>query len=225
MKESTISIFEIIYTLKSKWRIIAITTLITTIMSSLYSFFFISPIYSSNLKVFIGKNNMDINNYSSEDITLYQNLAKTYTELIPTEDLIKKAIKNSNLIIDSKDVIRGLTIENNKDSQIISLTYINKELETSKIVLDSLTKEFIRESKELSPNINIKIIEGSKYPLYPDNFNSIRNIIIGIVMGIFLGVTIMIIMECISATFNNKDQIEECIGIPVIGIIPCNDDN
>ena len=224
MEERTISIFEIIYTLKSKWEIIAITTLIITIMSSLYSFFLISPIYTSSLKVFIGKNNIDINNYSSEDITLYQNLAKTYTELIPTEDLIKKAIKNSNLVIDSKDVIKGLTVENDKDSQIISLTYINKEVETSKIVLDSVTNEFIIESKELSPNISIKIIEGSKYPLSPDNFNSIRNISIGIVMGLFLGFTIMMIMEYISDTFKNKYQIEEFIGLPVIGVIPCNDD-
>lgn len=224
MGADTINILEIIYTLKSKWRNIVIVVLIITIIVSLYSFFLISPLYSSNLKVFIGKNSVSDDGYNYEDMTIYQHLAKTYSELIPTEDIIKKAISHTNLDIDSKDIIKGLEVTNDENSQIISLTYKHKEIEYSKIVLDAITEEFIRESRDLSPNASIKIIESSKYPIYPCNLDSIRNIIVGLVTGLFFGITIVLMMEYTSGTFKNKEQIEDAIGLPVIGVIPCNED-
>ena len=52
MEEETISISEIIQIIKSKWKIIIIVTLTATIISALYSFFLVTPVYTSSLKVF-----------------------------------------------------------------------------------------------------------------------------------------------------------------------------
>lgn len=59
MEEETISISEIIQIIKSKWKIIIIVTLTATIISALYSFFLVTPVYTSSLKVFIGKDTME----------------------------------------------------------------------------------------------------------------------------------------------------------------------
>lgn len=220
MEEETISISEIIDIIKSKWKVIIIVTLTATIISAIYSFFLVIPVYTSSLKVFIGKDTMEKKEYSTGDVTLYQNLLKTYSELITTDDLIEKAVDKSHIVILPEAVSGGLSVSESEETQIMSIKYRNTDSILSKDVLDSVTQEFIKESKELIPNGSVKVVESSKYPIYPSNLNSIRNILMGIIGGVFLGITLVIFMEYVSNTFKTKEQVETIIGIPVIGLIP-----
>lgn len=223
MEEEIISISELIDILKAKWRIILITTLLTVIVSVLYSFFLLTPMYSSSLKVFIGKNSIEKKEYSSGDVTLYQNFLKTYSELVKTDDLSEKAIKSSGLNVAPEKVISGLEVKQGEETQIMTISYKSSDIALSKNVLDAVTDEFIKEAKELIPNVNLKVVESSKYPINPYNSNSIRNIFLGVVIGVFIGVVYVFLLEYLNNTFKSKDQIEAKLGIFVIGLIPCEE--
>lgn len=225
MEEETISILEIIDIIKSKWKVITIVTLTATIISAVYSFFLLTPVYTSSLKVFIGKDTMEKKEYNSGDVTLYQNLLKTYSELITTDDLIVKAVDKIHFDVLPEVVSRGLSVSEGEATQIITIKYQDSNSILSKDVLDAVTQEFIEEAKGLIPDGSVKVVESSKYPVYPSNLNSIRNIIIGIVVGGFLGITLVLFMEYISNTFKTKKQVEDNIGIPVIGLIPYIDED
>ena len=125
MEEETISISEIIQIIKSKWKIIIIVTLTATIISALYSFFLVTPVYTSSLKVFIGKDTMEKKEYSTGDVTLYQNLLKTYSELITTDDLIEKAVEKSHLDVLPEAVAGGLSVSQGEETQIMTIKYKN----------------------------------------------------------------------------------------------------
>lgn len=224
MEEEEINISEIIDVLKSKWRVIVIITLMTTIISVFYSFFMIVPIYTSSLKVFIAKSVTSKVDYNAGDIMLYQNLLKTYSELLKNDDLIERAVDNSGLDVSVTQVKSGFSVTEGEDTSIMTITYSCNDIELSKNVLDIVTDEFIIESKEFIPSGSVKIIEKSKYPVYPDNLDSSRNILIGIVAGIFMGITIVLFMEYINNTFKTKERVESTLKIPVIGVIPFNGD-
>ena len=55
MEEQVISISEIIDAVKKRWKIIALCTLIATLLSGIFSFFIIAPTYEASTKIFIGK--------------------------------------------------------------------------------------------------------------------------------------------------------------------------
>lgn len=211
MREETVSVFEIICLLKNNWKKIIITMLLTTIASALYSFFIIVPKYSSSLKIFVGKDMIEKQEYSSQDIDLYQNLARTCSELIPTEDLVRKAVKSANIDVKPQEVIKGLTVVNGEDSQIITLKYESKERALTKKILDIVTKEFIKESKDIFPNGSIKVIETSKTPIYPVNFKSLRNIFLGLFIGFIISTIVLIISEYIKSMFNNEKYNKDTI--------------
>ena len=64
MEEQVISISEIIDAVKKRWKIIALCTLIATVVSGIFSFFIISPTYEASTKVFIGKEESSVENYN-----------------------------------------------------------------------------------------------------------------------------------------------------------------
>lgn len=155
MNEEIIRIEDIVDILMKRWKMILSITLIATIFSAIISFFIISPKYQANTKVFIGKENTQAQDqsYNSNDVQMYQKLLKTYAEVIQTNDLIEKAVDVDRLNLKSEDVLKNLTVTPRADTQILEIQYTNVDKLLAKDVVDSITTEFIKSSKELIPMV------------------------------------------------------------------------
>ncbi|OPJ65359.1 YveK family protein [Clostridium chromiireducens] len=220
--EEFIRIEEIADILLKRWKMILSITLLTTLTVGIISIFVIAPKYEASTKVFIGKERTDSKdqNYNNSDIQMYQQLLKTYAEVIKTNALVEKAINTSNLNTTSEEILSDLTVTPTANTQILEIKYISKDRELSKVVLDSITGEFIKTSTELIPNGNVKVIEPAKLPENPASPNNKMNIAIAFLVGLMISVGLSFLLEFIDNTFKNKEQVEQILGIPVIGAIP-----
>lgn len=220
--EEFIRIEEIADILLKRWKMILSITLLTTLMVGIISIFVIAPKYESNTKVFVGKERTDSKdqNYNNSDIQMYQQLLKTYAEVIKTNALVEKAINASNLNTTSEEILSDMTVTPTANTQILEIKYISKDRELSKAVLDAITGEFIKTSTELIPNGNVKVIEPAKLPDSPASPNNKMNIAIAFLVGLMISVGLSFLLEFIDNTFKNKEQVEQILGIPVIGAIP-----
>lgn len=131
MEENTISLQEIAYALKKRWKLIALITIAATLVSAILSFFVIKPQYEAKTKLFIGKQETSQNaaNYDNNDIMMYQKLMKTYAELAKTSDLVTKAVKNAKLDYNQnqiKGVLNNLNVTPSADTQILDLSFKGK---------------------------------------------------------------------------------------------------
>ena len=83
-----------------------------------------------------------------------------------------------------------------------------------------LSNEFIKISKELVPNGNVRVIEEVELPEEPVSPNKVRNIAIAFLLGLMGSVGLVFLIEYLDNTYKNKDQLEKNLGIPVLGAIP-----
>lgn len=224
MNENIIKIEDIINILKKRWKMIVSITIILTVFSIIMGFYIISPKYEASTKVFIGKENSKDTKYSDNDVTMYQKLLKTYAEVIATNNLIQKAIDKEGLNIISEEVLKGLTVTPRNDTQILEIKYISEDKILAKEIIDSITDEFIESSTELIPNGNVKIVEEVKIPENPVSPNKKMYVAIAFLLGLVISVGLSFLLEFMNNTINTKEQLEQILGIPVIGAIPddCN---
>ena len=218
--EEIIKIEDIIDILMKRWKMILSITLIATLTCGIISFFVIAPKYEASTKVFVGKENTKDQNYNNSDIQMYQQLLKTYAGVITTNDLVEKAINTSDLNITSEEVLKGLTVTPSANTQILEIKYISTDRVLSKDLVDAVTTQFIETSKELIPNGNVKIIESVKMPEGPVSPNKTMNIAIAFLLGLMISVGLAFLLEFMDNTFKTKEQLEQILGIPVIGAIP-----
>ena len=226
MNEEIIRIEDIIDVLKKRWKIIASITIIATVVSAIISFFVISPKYEASTKLFIGKEqsqNAD-QSYSNNDVQMYQKLLKTYAEVIATNDLVGRALDEANLNLNSLDVLGNLTVTPRADTEILEISYINTDPELAKEVVESVTNEFINYSTELIPNGNVQVIEEVRVPENPVSPNKKLNIAIAFLLGLMVSVGFSFLIEFMNNTFKTKEQLESQLGLPVIGVIPNEDE-
>ena len=223
MEEQVISISEIIDAVKKRWKIIVLTTVLATVVSGIFSFFVISPTYEASTKIFIGKEGAESEGYNSSDVSMYQNLIKTYSELIKTKDLVNKAIDNSEYDLSVNSVLNGITVNTLTGTQILQISYQSKSPSIAKNMLESITNEFITKAEELVPNGNVKILESVELPKKPVAPNKTMNIAIAFILGMMVGFGIVFLLEYLDNTYKNKEQLEKDLDIPVLGVIPMSD--
>ena len=224
MEEQVIRLDELFDALKKRWLMILSITLIATIISAVLSFFIIKPQYEASTKVFIGKDESENQNYSQNDVLMYQKLMKTYSEAIKTKDLVSRSLKNTNIDLEAGEVLSNLTVTTVSDTQILEIKYKNNKPQVAKVVIEKVANEFIKTSKELVPNGNIQIIESVQLPEKPISPNKKMNIAIAFLLGLMIGVGLAFLLEFLDNTFKNKDQLERELEIPVIGTIPTVND-
>lgn len=220
MEEQVIRLDELFEALKKRWLMIISITLVATIVSAALSFFVIKPQYEASTKVFIGKDESENQSYSQNDVLMYQKLMKTYSEAIKTKDLISRGLKGTSINIEPKDVLSNLTVVTVADTQILQIKYKSKNPQEAKAIIEGISDEFIKTSKELVPNGNIKVIEAVELPENAVSPNKKMNIAIVFLLGLMIGVGLAFLLEFLDNTFKNKDQLEREFEIPVIGSIP-----
>lgn len=220
MEEQVISLSEIFEALKKRWIMIVAITLTATLISGLISFFVIDPVYETSTKVFIGKEESDETAYNTNDIQMYQKLLQTYAQAIKTRDLVGRAIDKLSYDLEENNVIGALTVTPVTDTQILQINYKSKDPKEAKDVLKSVTQEFIKTSKELVHNGNVKIIEEVQLPENPVSPNKKMNIAIAFLLGLMVSVGLVFLLEYLDNTYKNKEQLEKELDIPVLGAIP-----
>ncbi|NGT52296.1 capsular biosynthesis protein [Clostridium perfringens] len=224
MEENTISLQEIAYALKKRWKLIALITIAATLVSAILSFFIIKPQYEAKAKLFIGKQETQENNaYNNSDVMMYQQLMKTYAELVKTSDLVTKAVKNADLDYNQnqiKGILNNLTATPSADTQILDLNFKGGNPKEVLKVTEAITNEFISESKELIPNGNVQVIQKPQLPEHPVSPNKKLNILIAFVLGLMIGVGVVLLLEYLDNTFKSREELEKTLDLPIIGAIP-----
>ena len=224
MEENTISLQEIVYALKKRWKLIVLITIAATLVSAILSFFVIKPQYEAKTKLFIGKQESQDNNaYNNSDVMMYQQLMKTYSELVKTSDLVTKAVKSADLDYNQKEIkeiLKNLNANPSADTQILDLSYKGGNPKDVLKVTEAITNEFISESKELIPNGNVQVIQKAQLPEHPVSPNKKLNILIAFVLGLMVGIGVVLLLEYLDNTFKSREELEKTLELPIIGTIP-----
>ena len=225
-----INILEYLNEIRKNCRNIAIITLSFILIASIYTTFFMKQDYEATVKVFIGKQKFQntMESYNNEEITLYQRLITTYSEVIKSKKLINKSINESKINslrevdgkIEYESVIGDLTVNPISDTQIIELKYTSKNPQQSYNLLYSMTENLIAYSKELYPTVNIKVLE--QVNVSNGNLMSRKIIIMGIafICGLIVSIGGVVMMMYFNNTFKSKESLEKELGLAVIGSIP-----
>lgn len=225
-----INILEYLNEIKKNCRNIAIITLSFILIASIYTTFFIKQDYEATVKVFIGKQKFKNvkESYNNEEITLYQRLITTYSEVIKSKKLINKSVNESKINslkeVDEKieygSVIGDLTVNPLTDTQIIELKYISKNPQQSYNLIYSMTKNLIAYSKELYPTVNIKVLEQVNVNSGALMSKKIMIMSIAFIFGLIVSIGGVIMMMYFNNTFKSKESLEEELGLAVLGAIP-----
>ncbi len=222
MNHKEFNVKNILIILKENKISIILITMIAVMISVYINIYIAKPYYEVNTKIFVGKENSKEAVYNSNDIEVYKNLIKTYSEIVMTDDFISNSLKKNKINISTNIVQDRLSVTPGAETQILGISYVSYDKNEAQKVVAAISNEIVDEMKVLIPNINTKVIETPKLPSQPVGPRIKINILVSLVCALIMSIGLAFFREYINNSVKDAEAVETETGIKVIGKIPFN---
>lgn len=218
--EETISIKDIFKTLKKRWKLIILLTLIAALISGTISYFLLTPVYESSTQILVNQKQSE-NQLDSTQIRSNIDMINTYSVIIKSPAILEKVIDELELDQSVDQLSQKITINSQENSQVFSLTVQDSNPSKAVDIANTVSETFQKEIKDIMNVDNVSVLakaETKENPT-PVKPNSILNIAIAVVVGLIAGVGLAFLLEYMDNTIKDEDDIERLLELPILGSI------
>ncbi|NCT37338.1 capsular biosynthesis protein [Bacillus sp. EB93] len=218
--EETISINDIFKTLKKRWKLIMLLTLIAALISGTISYFLLTPVYESSTQILVNQKKSE-NQLDSNQIQSNIDMINTYSVIIKSPAILEKVIDELDLKLSVEQLSGKITINSQENSQVFSLTVQDSNPTQAVEIANTVSSTFQEEIKDIMNVDNVSIlakaeIKENPTPVKP---NPLMNIAIAVVVGLMAGVGLAFLLEYMDNTIRDEKDIETLLDLPLLGSI------
>ena len=213
-----INLKDILYYFRKNCFIIIELVLLAVIVAEVYIGFFENPMYKSDTTILVY--NEQTEHVTTNDITLNNQLVKTYSQIIKSRKVLSKVIRELSLNYNISQLSSMITVSSVNDTQIIRITVVNEDNKKAKQIANTLARIFSEEVTEMYKLDNVSIIDEAIIAKEPFNINGIKTLIIAIILGVALGSAIVFVKYYFDDTIKSIDEVEKSLNLPIMGVVP-----
>lgn len=196
--------------------------LVGGVLAFLVSFVFMTPKYSATTDILV--------NQKADNAQMQFNAQQADLQAINTyKDVLKKDVILSPVLkqIRQKDNYNGnlsqlqssISIENQTNSQVLSVTVTDKNAYTAADVANTIGNVFSKKIKKMMKIDNVTVVTKAVADTKPVSPNKKLNILIGLVAGLIIGIAIVVMRSLFDTTVKDENFLTEELGLVSLGAV------
>jgi capsular polysaccharide biosynthesis protein len=214
-----VNIKEVLNYLLSKAWLIVVILLTVLAGGEVYTALLKTPLYESKTNVVLISDSSS-KQITTNDVTLSNNLVKTYSEIVKSRSVLNKVIEKLKLSESYEGLAGKITVSSVTSTQLITIRISDKDSAKAKTIANEVAKVFKSEIKDIYGIDNVQIVDeaveaGSAY-----NINIIKETIIYLIAGLAIGVGVAYVMYLLDKSIKDSETVEDKLGLTVIGVVP-----
>ncbi|GAJ26246.1 tyrosine-protein kinase transmembrane modulator EpsC [Liquorilactobacillus sucicola DSM 21376 = JCM 15457] len=192
------------------------------LVSLIVSFVFMSPKYSATTDLLVSQkvNNEQIQfNIQQADlqaINTYKDVLKKDVILSP---VLREIRRNNNYSGDLEDLAKAISIENQTNSQVISISVTDKNAYTAADIANTVGDVFSKKIKKMMKVDNVAVVTKATVDTEPVSPNKKINTLVGLLLGLIIGVAIIVVRSLLDTTVKDEKYLTDEIGLVSLGTI------
>ncbi|WAM33643.1 YveK family protein [Caldicellulosiruptor morganii] len=215
---------EYVLIIRKRLPLIISTTLISTLIALLLSFYVLPPIYKASVTLFAGRStnsdgNKDTIQTLYSDVLLGQQLVKDYREIAVSRNVLEKVIKELNLNMTTEELGSMVSVQLKNDTRILMISIESRDPKMAATIANKLAEVFIEAVQRIMKIENVQIVDNAVIPKKPEKPKKLLNTVVAFVIGLMGGVGIAFFVEYMDNTIKTPDDVEKYLELPVLAII------
>lgn len=221
-EETVIDLGRLLLTLKKNLFSIIAWAVVGLIISLVVLFIFIEPKYSATTDILVNQKNDNVQTqYAAQQadlgaVTTYEDILKRSVILSP---VLKEVKARDNYKGSLGDLQKSVSVSNETNSKIISVTVTDKDAYTAADVANTVAKTFKEKIVKMMKIDNVTIVSNAKpnpSPVFP---KKTLGALVGIVLGALIGIAIAIVRELTDKTVKDMDFLTDEVGLTSLGTV------
>ncbi len=220
--EETISLRELVETLKKRIVLIISITLLATAISGALSYFLIKPVYKSSTQILVSQAAAGaLASIAGMSFDADAKYIETYNVIMKSPYILDQVIEELKLDTTPAGLNGSLSVSQEGQSQVVTLSVQNNDPAEAVLITNEIAKVFQREIAKLMQIDNIHILspaELSDNPV-PIKPQPVLNMAIAFVVGLMASIGLAFLLEYLDNTVKSEQDIEKLLGLPVLGAV------
>lgn len=223
-REIEIDLRKIFSMLKKKIIFIIAIALIGAAVAGCFTNFFIEPLYTANVKLYVNSNNDTLISsngaISSSEIDASQKLVNTYIVVVESKSFAKKVADKLGNNVSSAAVRGMISCSQIQDTLAFQINVTSKDpqlaAEVANVIAETCPDEIVRVLKVGG----VEVIDYADVPQNPSSPNVKKNVLIGFMAAFAVSFAIFFLKEIFNTSITTENDLAREFNIPVLGTIP-----
>lgn len=212
---------DVLYLLRKLWSrkffIIFIALVVGTI-ALLGSVFLIKPKYTSTTRIYVVSRTAD--SITNQDLQAGSYLVKDYQEVITSNEVLSSVIDKEKLSLTPNELSSMISVTIPTDTRVISISVEDDNAQEATTIANTVREVAAEKIKAVTKVDDVTTLEAAEVPKEPSSPNIKRNTLMGVIAGGGLAVISIIILEVLDDRVRRPEDIEDVLGLPLLGIVP-----
>ena len=215
---------DVVSLFKTLWRrkfSILITALLFAIGALGYSAFVAKKIYQSTSRIYVvSRQNQENNALTNQDLQAGSYLVKDYREIILSQNVLSQAIEELKLDMTPAELSKKISVSVPTDTRILSITAKDGNPKEAARIANGLRNVAAEKIIAVTKVSDVTTLDEAEVPQSPSSPNIRRNVLLGFIAGAGLMVVLMVVVEVLDDRVKRPEDIEELMGLTLLGIVP-----
>ena len=216
-----IDVFAMLKTLWKRKFSIVLVALVFAIAAFGYSAFLAKKEYQSTSRIYVvSRQNQDNNALTNSDLQAGSYLVKDYREIILSQNVLSQAIEELKLDMTPAELSKKISVSVPTDTRILSITAKDGNPKEAARIANGLRNVAAEKIIAVTKVSDVTTLDEAEVPQSPSSPNIRRNVLLGFIAGAGLMVVLMVVVEVLDDRVKRPEDIEELMGLALLGIVP-----
>ena len=215
---------DVFATLKVLWKrkfSIILVALVFAIAAFGYSAFLAKKEYQSTSRIYVvSRQNQDNNALTNSDLQAGSYLVKDYREIILSQNVLTQAIEELKLDMTPAELSKKISVSVPTDTRILSITAKDGDPKEAARIANGLRNVAAEKIIAVTKVSDVTTLDEAEVPQSPSSPNIRRNVLLGFIAGAGLMVVLLVVVEVLDDRVKRPEDIEELMGLTLLGIVP-----
>lgn len=214
------TLLELLQLMRKHLKLVILLPIVCALAMGVYSYAFMANTYTASTSMYVlakqtSANSDNAANYSN--LNASQMLANDVSTLLKSDRIAADTVKNLHL-----DSLKGYStkVTSETTSRLITLSVTGSDPDTSAAIANEMASNVSKVAQQVMDVQSVNVIDQAVSPSSPSGPNRSMYIAVALLAGLFIAIAIVVVSDMLNTKVRNADEVEELLGLPVIGRMP-----
>lgn len=214
------TLLELLQLLRKRLALVITLPIVCALAMGVYSFFFMANTYTASTSLYVltkTETDSGVSNSMYTDLNASQLLTNDVAALIKSDRVVGDTAEDLNM---QNLAAFDVSVSSETTTRVITLSVASEDASGAAVVANKLAENVSDVAQEVMNVQSVNVIDEAVAPSAPSGPNRPMYVAVAFMAGLFLAVAIVVVADMLNTKVRRVEEVEELLGLPVIGRMP-----